>query len=280
MNRRFLNLLAVTVIGVAWLAGCNDDGARTEPSAPVSTAAPTITAGVDTSVSPQWLYVMEATGGSGADGTFTLRGVNRNAISFTDRPARLVRRIPVETVVSSWSDLGFSDDPPNASLAFDRDGVEQVQTVTLTNPVFDGDEITFSYTPLTDGAHLVIGEPTDELPAQFGPASLFIDASDSTVGGAIGVGSDDASLYIDPYHYSCGSDECWGVLYGQYLTTNAEWEVFLAGETTAAASGTVAAGGVVNQVSLNLPCGTGQPAYAKDQTDGVNTGASMTDPSC
>ena len=46
MNRRFLNLWAVTVLGVAWLAGCNDDGVRTEPSAPVSTAAaaPTVSA--------------------------------------------------------------------------------------------------------------------------------------------------------------------------------------------------------------------------------------------
>ena len=64
------------------------------PLVSIAAAAPTITAGVDTSVSPQWLYVMEATGGSGADGTFTLRGVNLDAISFTDRPARLVRRIP------------------------------------------------------------------------------------------------------------------------------------------------------------------------------------------
>ena len=80
-------------------------------------------------------------------------------------------------MVSSWSDMGFTDDPPNASLAFDRDGVEQVQTVTLTDPVLADDELTFSYTPLTDEAPLVVGEPTDELPAEFGPVSLFIDAS-------------------------------------------------------------------------------------------------------
>ena len=190
MNRRFLNLLAVTSIGVAWLAGCNDDGVRTEPSASVSTeAAPTITTGADTTAPAQWLYVMEATGGDGGDGTITLRGLNPYAISFTDRPARLVRRIPVETVVSSWADFGFTDDPPNASLAFDRDGDEQVQTVTLTNPVLDADELTFSYTPLTDEAPLVVGEPTDELPAQFGPVSLFIDASDAQEPGTLTMSS-------------------------------------------------------------------------------------------
>ena len=94
------------------------------------------------------------------------------------RPSSASRpRVAADTVVSSWSDMGFTDDPPNASLAFDRDGVEQVQTVTLTDPVLADDELTFSYTPLTDEAPLVVGEPTDELPAEFGPVSLFIDAS-------------------------------------------------------------------------------------------------------
>jgi len=220
MNSRLANVLAVTAVGVVWFAGCSDDGASTEPAASsTATATTTTAAAVGTSGSPQWLYVMDATDGSGGDGAFTLRGVNPSVISFTDRPARVARRIAIEELVSSWADVGFSDDPPNASLVFERDGREHIQTVTLTNPRLEGDELTFSYSPLTDAAPVVVvGERTAELPAQFGTAALFIDASRSTVGASIGVGDAGAYIQFTPDVYDCpgnSDDDCWGVLLGQ-----------------------------------------------------------------
>jgi hypothetical protein len=63
---------------------------------------------------------------------------------------------------------------------FEHDGVEQVHAVTLRAPVGEADEITFRYTPLEDVASVAVGEPTDELPAELGPVSLFIDVSATT----------------------------------------------------------------------------------------------------
>jgi hypothetical protein len=223
---------------------------------------------------------VEATDGTGGEGTFTLRGVDQNVTAFTDRPTRLARRIPVETVVSSWADAGFGDDPPNASLAFERDGVEQVQAVTLMDPVVDGDEITFTYTPLTSGAPLVVGARIAELPAEFQSASLFIDASGSTLGRSIGLGAhEDPSLYLGQDIYGCGSATCWGVLYGSNLSEYAAWQVLYEGSDSPIVSGTADIEGNVNEVELTLPCTSNTAsAYAADRDDEVSTESYPTPP--
>ncbi len=62
-------------------------------------------------------------------------------------------------------------------MTFEQDGVEHVHTVTLSAPTLDGADVRFGYAPLDGVAPLAAGEPTAELPADFGPASLFIDAA-------------------------------------------------------------------------------------------------------
>ena len=272
MDRRFLGLLAVTAIGLGSLAACNDDGASPAPSTPspatdgpIAGAAP---------ASTQWLYVIEAADGTGGDGTFTLRGVDRNVVAFADRPVRLARRMPVESVVSGWAS-GFGDDPPNASLAFELDGVEQVHAVTLTNPVIDGDELTFDFTPLTDGAPLVVGARAAALPAQFESASVFIDASGSRTAGSIAIGGngdDDATVLLSPDLYGCGSKQCWGVLYGSGLSENAGWDVYYTGSSSPIASGLADVDGEIVELPLNLPCPpVAASAYVTDDDDAIST---------
>jgi hypothetical protein len=174
MNRPSTRLLAVAAIGVASLTGCNDDAPRDATAA--ASAAPTTVAATAAST-PRWLFVVDASGGGVANGTITLRDIDPHTVSFSDRPRREVRRLATADLVAGWAELGFADDPPNASLTFGQDGVEHVHTVTLAAPTLDGDDVTFGYTPLEGVAPLAAGEPTTALPAEFGPASLFIDAS-------------------------------------------------------------------------------------------------------
>ena len=173
MDRPSRRLLAAAVIGIASLSGCNDDAPRGETA--VTTAAPMTTAAAEATT--RWLFVVDAPGGASGDGTITLRDVDSHTVSFSDRPEREVRRITTADLVAGWDELGFADDPPNASLTFDQDGVEHVHTVTLAAPTLDGADVTFGYTPLEGVAPLAAGEPTAALPDEFGPASLFIDAS-------------------------------------------------------------------------------------------------------
>jgi hypothetical protein len=83
-------------------------GRRSRPPA----SAPSTTRGANTT---NWLFVVDAGGGSAADGTVTRRDVGQYVASFTDRPERIVRRIPVADLVARWDRLGFVADPPNAS---------------------------------------------------------------------------------------------------------------------------------------------------------------------
>jgi hypothetical protein len=180
MDRPPVRLVIAAVLGIAAVAGCNDDGARTAPS-PTTTAASTSTAAAADGDTGSWLFVVDASSGDAADGSMTLHDVDQHVVSFSDRPQRVVRRIPVANLVSGWDRLGFADDPPNASLTFEQDGVERVHTMTLSSPAITGDDVTFAVTPLEGAAPLALGTQTDEAPADFGPAALFIDAS-----GAIG----------------------------------------------------------------------------------------------
>ncbi len=92
-----------------------------------------------------------------------------------------MRRIAVADLVAGWDRLGFADDPPNASLTFEQDGVERVHTMTLSSPAITGNDVSFAVTPLEGVTPLALGAQTAEAPADFGAAALFIDAS-----GAIG----------------------------------------------------------------------------------------------
>ena len=113
--------------------------------------------------------------------TLTLRGVERRATWFTDRPQRNAGRVDTRKLFTAWRELGFRADPPNAALVVDRAKASR-DTVAA--------EIRLrSYAPRRRTARLAVrtlGSLGNGLrhinrridlrpPRRFGAASLFID---------------------------------------------------------------------------------------------------------
>lgn len=112
-----------------------------------------------------------------------LQGAPRQTVFFSDRPARIAGSISTERFLEL---LDFSpDDPPNAALVIDTEAGADVVILELTDPVYDAEAATLTYiTKILDVDTLEssgYGFETDPLgpdayPAEFGPASLFIDS--------------------------------------------------------------------------------------------------------
>jgi hypothetical protein len=114
------------------------------------------------------LFVQSAQGVTSGDGALTLHGLAPSTLMFSDRPERIVGHLTSGQFIEGWGhgENSFLDDPPNAVLSFldtEDEGPEDV-VVTLTNPLLDGQDLTYTIDVL-DG----------ELPASTGPCSLFID---------------------------------------------------------------------------------------------------------
>lgn len=148
---------------------------------------------------PTLLFVQTATGGRGeinpgagvADGTpapgggapllLTLHGHTGQTIYFSDRPHRIVGAMPTGPFFGA---LGFTpENPPNAALVGEFRTGQGVVVLELFAPAWDPDTGTLTY-----GADVLEGyagealEPAipervvERLPADFGPAALFIDS--------------------------------------------------------------------------------------------------------
>ncbi len=114
----------------------------------------------------------------------TLQGAPAQTVFFSDRPARIAGAMPTAQFLET---LDFSaDDPPNAALVIGRDNGADVVILELTEPVYDPEAATLTYiTKILEIDVLITsgyGFPTDPLgpdgyPAEFGPASLFIDSA-------------------------------------------------------------------------------------------------------
>jgi hypothetical protein len=110
----------------------------------------------------------------------TLGGIAAQTIYFSDRPARLVGAVPTAVFLAS---LGFTPaDPPNAAVVAQTAAGEDVLVVELLNPTYDETAATLTYAARVlaeyDGEGLgALPErrTDDDLPASFGPTSLFID---------------------------------------------------------------------------------------------------------
>jgi hypothetical protein len=114
------------------------------------------------------LFVQSAQGVTSGAGDMTLHGLAPSTLMFSDRPERIVGHLTPEQFIEGWGHgtNSFLDDPPNAVLSFLDEGDESPEdvVVTLTNPLLDGEDLTYTVNVL-DG----------ELPASTGPCSLFID---------------------------------------------------------------------------------------------------------
>jgi hypothetical protein len=118
--------------------------------------------------------------GGGASFLLTLYGHSGHTIYFSDRPDRIVGATPTQQFLF---ELGFTPmDPPNAALVAEFASGQGVVVLELIEPTYDPDTGTLTY-----GAELLEGyegenlEPVvgdqllERLPAEFGPAALFID---------------------------------------------------------------------------------------------------------
>lgn len=140
----------------------------------------------DEPVTISFLFVQNTSSGTlvaEADGSFTLTMDDvPSTLWFTDRPIRRAGDVPTEGFLEYWSegDNSFEADPPNAVLE-----IEQLNyVVELTDPSFDADTHTLSYTvtPVDEQpADITIGELASLEAMTFGTASLFIDSEFTTV---------------------------------------------------------------------------------------------------
>lgn len=113
----------------------------------------------------------------------TLQGAPVQTVFFSDRPARIAGAMPTSKFLET---LDFSaDDPPNAALVIGTEDGADVVILELTDPVYDAEAATLSYIAKIIDMEMLettgYGFPTDTLgadnyPAEFGPASLFIDS--------------------------------------------------------------------------------------------------------
>jgi len=133
--------------------------------------------------SVSYLFVQEAESGTlveeeGGDYTLTLQGVSVSTVVFSDRPVRDAFMMTTADFVESFG-VDFAGDPPNASLSFEltTGGAPSVAVFTIDHPILNEDAGTLSYRVKDIG---LSREDSANLPASFGPASLFIDAFSPT----------------------------------------------------------------------------------------------------
>jgi len=147
-HRGLLSMLAT----VALLAGCQSQPKQTSPP--------------PQSEDINWLFVMSATSGSFDGKTITLRDVPP-ALMFSDRPYRIWGHMQTAELLRTGEEGSdsFAEDPPNAVLSTFRTGEEPTEaTVVLHRPSLAGTDLSFPVDVLEG-----------DIPATFGPASLFID---------------------------------------------------------------------------------------------------------
>jgi hypothetical protein len=134
-----------------------------------------------------FLFLQNAGGGTftriaGKSNTFrlTLRGVDANAIFFTDRPARDTGLISQKALMGAL--FGRARSAPNAAvevLGARKD--QDVLAVKLTSPRYDARKRTLSYVvsrlnTLSSGLRHYRARADRKLAARFGSVSLFIDS--------------------------------------------------------------------------------------------------------
>lgn len=126
---------------------------------PVNTEVPAIGA--------NWLFVQVADQVSIEGNKLILKGTAPQTLMFADRPERMTGETTTAGFVKIWNQGkdSFQKDPPNATLAVTgADGKPQTAVVELTDPVVNGDTLTYTFRTLSN-----------EQPVAGTSASLFID---------------------------------------------------------------------------------------------------------
>lgn len=113
-----------------------------------------------------FLFVQNARSIVHADGRLILKGISPATVMFSDRPERIAGHMTTARFVPFWSEgeESFLLDPPNATLSFLENRDMEDVVLVLQEPELVGDDLSYQVRVL---------EGT--LPAEAGPASLFID---------------------------------------------------------------------------------------------------------
>ena len=96
-----------------------------------------------------------------------LKGISPAVLFFTDRPERIAGSMKNDRYLKLWTEDGkdsFLADPPNATLSVFADDTVGELVVTLRNPQFTGDDLTYDI-------NVIKGKPLEK----GGPCALFID---------------------------------------------------------------------------------------------------------
>lgn len=114
-----------------------------------------------------YLFVQIANVGHFRDGVLTLGGIGPMTVYFSDRPERQTGSLTHAEFIDAWTDAAdsFASDPPHASLVFRGGNRRFVSVMELSDPaLIDG------------GIRYRVKLLKGDLPAEIGPASLFIDS--------------------------------------------------------------------------------------------------------
>lgn len=114
------------------------------------------------------LFVQTAHAAEHIDGRIHLRTVTPSTLYFSDRPQRVVGHLSTPEFVGFWDEgeNSFSEDPPNAVLAFigEAEEVPEDIVIEISDPILTGSDLSYA-------ANVLEGE----LPARAEGCSLFID---------------------------------------------------------------------------------------------------------
>lgn len=172
-------LVVIAAVALGSLAACSSSDGGSEAASSSSTEGTDATTTTEASSSEGGeLLVVNATGGSLAEGTLELTGVDGDVTVFADRPARTSSEQPLSSVADEWASLGFEDDPPNAALVTRSEGGQTTTVLELGTPEVSGDTVTFPVTQVASGeAEGVVAALPSEAPAgELTEPSLFIDS--------------------------------------------------------------------------------------------------------
>jgi hypothetical protein len=150
MRRYMLKTIILLVVLIGWTAGLSGGAVA-----------------ADTAKKADLLFVQNAKEVTVDGGKLTLRGVGPTVLFFTDRPERIAGHMTNERYIQLWKEDGkdsFLKDPPNATVSVLAADTVADLVVTLRNPRFKGDEVTYDIKVIRG-----------KLPEKGGPCAVFID---------------------------------------------------------------------------------------------------------
>ena len=177
-RRGWLSIAALSA-GALTLGALTAPASLAQSSAVGASAESTATEFDPTSSSPQVLFVTDVSRARiirTADEVRLSLPARASMTWFSDRPGRHTGRTNLRQLVSTWSAVGFDNEPPNAALVLtDRRGRERIHVVTLRDPRRVGSWIHVTVTIVDDEAEVGYSNIHGLKAGRYTRAQMFID---------------------------------------------------------------------------------------------------------